>query len=537
VSDASAIFGYNFSPTNEVIYSSQHIAGSYPNYGQSVAILDVATSAPVLNPASGANQTFALGTQNIINLKFSLAQPSTGSSQGANVAFIDPIVNGVTASSLTLYNFDLKNLSVAASFPQPPPTAILSNLAYQSASSITAGELLPGYSVLMSNGHPVELIGAGVAAGLHAIAFQGPNGITLAFQGTSNLLSLQGWADTGFSGDILDVGGINALKAYVSASNQFISTVVSEAPPETLHLTGYSLDGGIAQMLGSVTGLDTVTFNSPGTSRALAVLQILGTLPFGSPDQNANIQNYRIQGDLVSLLPGAHTQLGEVITLPSNVSINSSSLQLTALQNHSMATIFSQIDQPPVSILFPDSNGNTDTSSLQSELGGIAWNTASVLASWIVGSASDVSTGIQEFSFPVSGDQLYPIDPPSGSEYIFATGFGNPNFASVILPAQADPYDLQALINNLWVDEGLLMPLTTFNFGNGGVSEFEVFNVDVDPTNPGPFIVGVTFAGDGQFTGTVTSISSVPEPSTLTVLLGPIIVGLLVFPSRRRVVR
>ncbi len=110
--------------------------------------------------------------------------------------------------------------------------------------------------------------------------------------------------------------------------------------------------------------------------------------------------------------------------------------------------------------------------------------------------------------------------------YIYETGAGNPNFASVELPdiGNRSPYDLYLWNGTSFVFDTMLAPDAVFDFANGGVSEFEVIGIDpslgLDPTNPTAFITGLTFEGAGSFTGTMTPItSSVPEPSTWAMLL------------------
>ena len=64
-----------------------------------------------------------------------------------------------------------------------------------------------------------------------------------------------------------------------------------------------------------------------------------------------------------------------------------------------------------------------------------------------------------------------------------------------------------------------------FDFPGLGVSEFEVLGIDLandlDPNNPTAFAAQVTFESSGQFTGTMTPITTqVPEPASLPLLAG-----------------
>lgn len=139
-----------------------------------------------------------------------------------------------------------------------------------------------------------------------------------------------------------------------------------------------------------------------------------------------------------------------------------------------------------------------------------------------------VSGGV--FHFDVVGilaGQLVYVDPTITAGYTYAIGPGDPNFASVLLPdIQSDPFDVT------WDDgSALLFGGQQFFFPDlGGVSQFTVTGIDaadgLDPANPTAFITGLTFVGAGNFTGTMTPITDVPEPTTLA-LLSSALLGLV----------
>lgn len=430
--------------------------------------------------------------------------------------------------------------------PNPPPVltfplsptvgAMLSNLAYQPATAIMTGNLAtgfsipPGYEVASNSGATLE---TGTPDGFHAIAFQGPDGIVVAFQGTSDMMQV--WTDSGFAGT---GPGVALLNSYYSVASTFLDSVRQYAQTVGLsvHLTGHSLGGAIAQMLGNQTGLDTVTFNAPG---AKLFMQSQGIL--NATTTNANIRNYRMAGDVISLTPGIDSQLGEVITVAnSDPHLNDPNNVSTWLSNHlCIVTDPSACDasSSPISDLKPASDGSTDTGSLylglNPEVGGVVnvGTTANGVQN-LINVGTKVANNVQQFSISVAKGVLTWLDPSSGTEYDFAIGLGDPNFASLILPDQADPYNLQALVGDTWVDEGLLSPLTTFGFGDGGVSQFRVFGVDPTLLGSGPFIAGVTFAADGKFTGTITT-TTVPEPSTFVLLATGLLSWILLCLARR----
>jgi hypothetical protein len=143
-----------------------------------------------------------------------------------------------------------------------------------------------------------------------------------------------------------------------------------------------------------------------------------------------------------------------------------------------------------------------------------------------VTAASGVGGVVYNFDFSVVANVAYNIDPATAHGFIYETGAGNPNFASVELPdiGNPDPYQLYVWNGDSFVFEGSLAADTIFNFGPDGVQEFEVLGISpslgLDPLNSNDFVTRVTFEGDGAFTGTMTPITvSVPEPATWAMML------------------
>jgi hypothetical protein len=132
---------------------------------------------------------------------------------------------------------------------------------------------------------------------------------------------------------------------------------------------------------------------------------------------------------------------------------------------------------------------------------------------------------IFEFDTPVTAGAPISIDPPAATGFIYEIGAGDPNFASVELPAVQNPgpYDLYLWNGSKFVFDTTLEPNIVFEFGAGGVSEFEVLgiasSVGLDPNSATDFVTTLTFEGSGTFTGTMTPVISVPEPSAWAMLL------------------
>lgn len=142
----------------------------------------------------------------------------------------------------------------------------------------------------------------------------------------------------------------------------------------------------------------------------------------------------------------------------------------------------------------------------------------------------------------VQAGQTYYIDPDVAVGYDYAIGAGDPLFQSVNLTVGIGDgiYDIYGfdLLNNLVLLADDWLGGTVFNFGVGGVDRFRVTGIEtaagLDPKNTTAFITGLTFAGNGTFTGTqtpiVVNVQNVPEPSSL-LLFG---VAVAALAARRR---
>jgi hypothetical protein len=98
-------------------------------------------------------------------------------------------------------------------------------------------------------------------------------------------------------------------------------------------------------------------------------------------------------------------------------------------------------------------------------------------------SLPDVSPGagptgqaVYQFNSPVSKGIPILLDPLVATGFIYKTGAGNPNFASVLLPniGNVSPYQVFTWNGTAFVFDKNLAANTLLNFGLSGVSEFEV---------------------------------------------------------------
>ncbi len=141
------------------------------------------------------------------------------------------------------------------------------------------------------------------------------------------------------------------------------------------------------------------------------------------------------------------------------------------------------------------------------------------------------TNGSYVFDLSVVPGETYYIDPDVAVGYDYMIGAGNPNFASVVLPAGIGDglFDLFALdtMGNQSTLAQNLQAGQVFNFGAGGLAAFRVTGIEtsamLDPLNTTAFVTGLTFTGAGRFTGTQTPLTvfvpnTVPEPAPVALV-------------------
>lgn len=153
---------------------------------------------------------------------------------------------------------------------------------------------------------------------------------------------------------------------------------------------------------------------------------------------------------------------------------------------------------------------------------------------------ADYSTAVPTYRFagvPVTAGQQVFIDPVVAVGFDYRTQAGDPNFASVTLPAGVGDgqYELWLWDGAQWVDAGqTLTGGQRFSFAAGGVDQFRITGIETSAgLNPVAlnFVTGLTFTADGQFNGSMTPlVTSVPEPAPWLMTLA----GLAALAARRR---
>jgi hypothetical protein len=250
-----------------------------------------------------------------------------------------------------------------------------------------------------------------------------------------------------------------------------------------------------------------------------------------------NLETFNAQGRIVNTGQVTSRNLGPNVTsyavqaadFISGVALNSNTqytIEISALQTRDGSTTALN-------------NGNVSAiSRVYSNFQVLPQGTGPVILPTTTVSNGQVTYG---FNVAVAPGVTYNIDPDIATGYIYQTGLGNPNFASVSLPniGNSGPYSLFLWNGTSWVFNTTLAANTIFNFGALGVDRFEVLGIDpslgLDPNNPVAFVTALTFVGTGDFTGTMTPVvtAAVPEASTWAMMIFGF-TGIGVMTYRRR---
>ena len=302
------------------------------------------------------------------------------------------------------------------------------------------------------------------------------------------------------------------LQNYASFAANFVARVHGEVPDANIMLTGHSLGGAVAQLVGKESGCLTNVFNAPGAGAVFNALS-MQLAPVLNLDKGQPDTNYRVFGDQVSLTGVA---ISDIFTMPPpagttffNGGLLPTGFAATpdaALSNFLANSItFLHLHSMDNSVL-PDLSYNFQSYSYSFEPNDVL--AFEVLISAASSSASDGTT-TQKYLHSVEAGVEALFD-PTGSDFVLTADPGSPDVQSINLPAlqgvSSDNVRYQS--DGGWSPFAGVAPGTTYNVASGAATSVEFQPLDSTGaivTLDSAFPFGASFASTGTFTGTLTS--------------------------------
>ena len=315
-----------------------------------------------------------------------------------------------------------------------------------------------------------------------------------------------------------------AFREYVEAAASMLEEVRAEFPNADVSLTGHSLGGAIAQLVGDAAGLRVVSFNAPGAEQTIndsQLSQILGAIP--SAPIEKDITNYRVYGDLVSTVG---RQLGEEVTMAPPLSrfiVDAVPVGVTKTV-HLIDTVFERIYSRADTL---NERGPTILSVGQEALADLL--------------DSDFFPDLVKYgvSATVLASSILWIDPGEFDGYMFEIEQGSPPLASIIFPFLLDVeaiFEFQILMNGEWLSIGFYQELEELIVADLKLGRFRFLVREFDTLLPirnvEEFSFGLTFTEGGELNASLTAFSTIPEPMTIA-LFGLGLAGLGLVARKR----
>ena len=285
------------------------------------------------------------------------------------------------------------------------------------------------------------------------------------------------------------------MLTMVTDAAVLLATAHKAYPGAHITLTGHSLGGAVAQLVGEASGYDTMVFNAPGgqqlysnlQTQLISALRVAGTDPNNLGENN----NYHLIGDAVSMVP---TPIGKMFTVAPAPNLYPDTLW-NAPVNHIMTTVTSALVQ----------------SGTQIESGLDEPNSGLNFVPGIVGAAvTPLGLPIVLFSF-VANTVMNWFDPSQGSTFLFMVNGSSPPITSVTF--MDDPnvayFEVWALNGSSLSSPEVVSAGTPATFASAVTGfEFEGFSSSGQVVAlPDGYIFDATFSSAAQVNASLLNLS------------------------------
>lgn len=300
-----------------------------------------------------------------------------------------------------------------------------------------------------------------------------------------------------------------ALRDMVATTAAIVKSVRASYPDANITLTGHSLGGGIAQLIGAASHIQTYAFDAPGGSSLSSKLtnELAPVSNIGSSYINDNI---RLEGDPVSRIGNA---IGSTYTVvqpgPFSWAKDAAYHALSPTSNPSDPSLIGYLNT------FTDTSLTSFTSSskIYSGIPSADTDYTSTYATMIVGAVGLTAyfAPVLVLGFAVGVGVLKLVDPTSGSSSTFTRNATSPAFSSITLPSSPGvvSYLVSTSTGGSFTAPVTVAPGTSYSIGSSVTSiRFAAVDGSNNPVLlPSAFPAGLTFSSSGQVQLTVTSFT------------------------------
>jgi hypothetical protein len=232
------------------------------------------------------------------------------------------------------------------------------------------------------------------------------------------------------------------LIKMVGDASKLLAHVVADHPGAQITLTGHSLGGAIAQILGAASGYSTVAFNAPGAGILKNSPLLTSALQPAVSAHNADSLggynvNVRTPGDWVSM-QGTPINVYTIDSVAPTFPDESAFI----FENHD---IFKSV--------IPELNGSIPSNGFKPGIPGVElFNLARIELLKGVSFATGIAEFLIGLSFTATalGDKW--LDPAAGTTFVFEEGAGSPLVSAVSFPGSPDvaSFKVWTLSGNSW---------------------------------------------------------------------------------------